>query len=66
MDQLSKHEIIFHKSGLDITLGDDSLFFRQGDNMNEAILNLETLPSEFWDNMASVECVVVDLKRLEM
>jgi len=48
MDKLNKIEQILHRSGLDITLGDDSLFFKPEDDVDHMLMDITNLPGKFW------------------
>lgn len=64
MDKLHKIEQILHRSGLDITLGDDALFFTPEDNIEELLLDLDKLDDEFWKALGNVVVIVFDLNTL--
>ena len=61
MDQLHKIEQALHRSGLDITLGDDSLFFKPEDDIDQVLLDLNTLDDKFWQQLSEVKLTIYDL-----
>jgi hypothetical protein len=54
MEQLHKIEQALHRSGLDITLGDDSLFFWSEEDIECALMDLNTLDEKFWEQLSKV------------
>ena len=52
MEKLNKIEQILHRSGLDITLGDESLFFKSEDYIEETLLDISSLQPSFWKDFS--------------